>query len=73
MQVAPLPRRKAAKPDFADANPFQSHDFQADCLAHPANLPFAAFMKDDAELVFILPADAGRQKRFAVQLESVLQ
>lgn len=66
-QIAPLPRRQVAEAHAPDAYPLQSGDFQADQLAHAADLPLAAIAQDEAQLVGVLPPDPGRAQFLAVE------
>ena len=72
-QVAPLARRQVAELDAADADALEAGDFQADQLAHAADLALLAFAQDKAQLVLVLPAHLGRLQRLAVEREAVVE
>jgi hypothetical protein len=73
MEGSPLPKGQLAQRNPTDADSLQSSDFQADKLAHPANLALLALAQYKAQLMFILPRDLGRPKGLPIQGEAMIQ
>ncbi len=72
-QVAPLADRQVAEVDTADAHPLEPGHKQADLLAHAADLALFAFLQHKPQLLRVLPLDARRPQRLAVQAQTVAQ
>jgi len=64
--------RRAVKTLHRPANS-ATDDGQANQFAHAADLAFAAFFQDKAELVFVLPGHLRRAQFFAVEFEAVVE
>lgn len=71
MEKPPSAFRQRAKTDRANADPFESHYFESDQLAHATYLPLAPLAQNDPELLVVEPLGLGGQKWPAIEREPV--
>src|SRR6516165_6747549 len=72
-QIPPLALRQFAQAHLADADALEACHLETNLVAHPANLPFAAFDKNEPQLVRVDPFDLCRQERLLVEREAMPQ